>query len=473
MDSVNEKVLREMQEYAQMYFDAIVEANTTEGEGCGLAPGRYSAKELANREKCPMGNYYALPLDEIYEEEVEMTAGSFGMRFPYRRIFVILAQWEAMCRPGKFKTVFEVGAVEEKTAKVLTRDRTALGAFVAKRMRLRRIGGNWWAAPKEIRKEGQITGYYELNGVMFAPGKQFWGKIANSANQSFIANWDDAAMTKLITAFFSHEEAAKERRDYEYFREVATRVGIATNDTGERKPAATPTETPRISTETAEADNYAPEDENAADAKETAKYRRIDIYAYMRREGGELVAYRDMPEADDFSRRGLMAAVYRSPGRGYVCAFLWYNVAGEIYRDERKNYRRLSSAMEYMLFTEGDLAVNQPNAYEAERLAADRGREARLVNAATGRPLYGRTAIPTKTMPKPRCGLRKWALKLPVGAVGRRRVAGPRNCKNPLVVAGVPRCSTAHHSRRAGKMVATPPGYAPPIRGDCKLSASA
>lgn len=58
------------------------------------------------------------------------------------------------------------------------------------------------------------------------------------------------------------------------------------------------------------------------------------------------------------------------------------------------------------------------------------------------------------------------------------RFSQPRTCKNFLIIQSVPRlakCSTAHHIAGVSKMVYSaiaPPGYAPPIRGDCKLSIS-
>lgn len=246
MDAINLDILKQLQEYAQMYFDAIVEANSECGK-CKFANGKYTAKDVTKW-------IYALPCDDIFNEDIILESGTFKCKFPYRRIFEVLSDWETMCRAGKLKTLFEIGEDEVKSAKVLTQEKTVLGAFKTKSMKLQHIGGNWWGLPKEIRKGNAIIGYYELNGVMFAPGKTFWGDVASAGNQEFCKNRDDADIIKLIKSYIGQH--CSENPYCEYITEVARLAGIS------NKPdqAATPTETPRISTETAETVNVSAEE---------------------------------------------------------------------------------------------------------------------------------------------------------------------------------------------------------------------
>lgn len=232
MDAINLDILKQLQEYAQMYFDAIVEANSECGK-CKFANGKYTAKDVTKW-------IYALPCDDIFNEDIILESGTFKCKFPYRRIFEVLSDWETMCRAGKLKTLFEIGEDEVKSAKVLTQEKTVLGAFKTKSMKLQHIGGNWWGLPKEIRKGNAITGYYELNGVMFAPGKTFWGDVASAGNQEFCKNRDDADIIKLIKSYIGQH--CSENPYCEYITEVARLAGIS------NKPdqAATPTDTPQI-----------------------------------------------------------------------------------------------------------------------------------------------------------------------------------------------------------------------------------
>lgn len=76
--------------------------------------------------------------------------------------------------------------------------------------------------------------------------------------------------------------------------------------------------------------------------------------------------------------------------------------------------------------------------------------------------------------PKPR----EMAQKEPKQVIRNSRTTQQRTIKRFLIVQSVPRlakCSTAHYIAGASKMVYSgiiPSGYAPPIRGDCKLSIS-
>lgn len=57
----------------------------------------------------------------------------------------------------------------------------------------------------------------------------------------------------------------------------------------------------------------------------------------------------------------------------------------------------------------------------------------------------------------------------PRRAVWAFRTTQPRTCKEFLMVGYAPRYASAHHIRGTTKMVFTPSGYAPPIRGSCGL----
>lgn len=233
MDAINMAVLAELQEYAQLYFSAIVGLHTVDGR-CGLKPGKYTAKELADSNKAACG-LYVLPQDPIFDEQITITAGTFNCEFPYRRIFAILAQWEAMSKAGKQKAVFEIGEVEEKSAKVLLNEISESGTFKEKRVKLQRITGNWWI-PRKVKKNQPIELYYELNGVMLVPGKQVW---SDSPTDPQTVKWceqhNDEEVSKLLLSFISNDREGTQQNTL-YYAEVVNRANIA----------ATPAETPRI-----------------------------------------------------------------------------------------------------------------------------------------------------------------------------------------------------------------------------------
>lgn len=260
MDAISLEILKQLQEYAQKYFAAIIEVNSSDGE-CNLTPGKYTAKDLCNRSyKGPLG-CYGIPPGEEYEDNITVSAGTFKCSFPYNRVFAILADWETMCKAGKLKTVFEIGAAEEKSAKVLINEKSALGNFRTKTMKLQRIGGNWWGLPKEIQKAGETTGYYELNGVMFAPGKRFWGKVRDESNKSFTEKFDDA---KITTILISHLAQYPDGEYTPYFAEVARLAGI---DAG--------TEEAKTIADAAKEEQRRREEERQREEAEEREHRRI------------------------------------------------------------------------------------------------------------------------------------------------------------------------------------------------------
>lgn len=254
-DETNAKVLAQLQEYAQLYFEAIVEANTKNGK-CDLKSGKYSAKEMEDGDrlsKTALGSPYVWPQDTMFDEEVAIAAGNFKCKFPYRQIFAILAKWEKMMRAGKLATVFELGDTEEKNAKVLLNETTELGRYKEKRVRVQRIVGNWWA-PRKLKQNAQTPIYYELNGVMFAPGRFVWNEegLHSDRTKDFCEKYDNAKIIELLLAQVNAGS---------YFEEVATRAGITGEKQDEGKAAATAT-SPAADTQAGNQVEAAPHMEN-------------------------------------------------------------------------------------------------------------------------------------------------------------------------------------------------------------------
>ena len=291
MDAINMAVLAELQEYAQLYFSAIVGLHTVDGR-CGLKPGKYTAKELADSNKAACG-FYVLPQDPMFDEQITITAGTFNCEFPYRRIFAILAQWEAMSKAGKQKAVFEIGEVEEKSAKVLLNEKTELGAFKTKSVKLQRIIGNWWM-PRKVKKNQPIELYYELNGVMLVPGKQVWSDSPTDPQTvKWCEQYNDEEISKLLLSFISNDREGTQQNT-PYYAEVVNRANIA----------ATPAETPRISTETVETTNV------SAEAKQGENEAGMPKYTIYNRDGYTWVVF----------ERGIIRQCAKRSGVSCKCA---------------------------------------------------------------------------------------------------------------------------------------------------------
>ncbi len=329
MDAINMAVLAELQEYAQLYFSAIVGLHTVDGR-CGLKPGKYTAKELADSNKAACG-LYVLPQDPIFDEQITITAGTFNCEFPYRRIFAILAQWEAMSKAGKQKAVFEIGEVEEKSAKVLLNEKTELGAFKTKSVKLQRIIGNWWM-PRKVKKNQPIELYYELNGVMLVPGKQVW---SDSPTDPQTVKWceqhNDEEVSKLLLSFISNDREGTQQNT-PYYAEVVNRANIA----------ATPAETSRISTETAETVNVSVEGENAAETQETPRYECPNYADYAFERGWSI-------ENTDFDpHSGVLCMIHFDPSdEKYVCGCLWQINSDKPNYTEHRRFKTLKGAQNY------------------------------------------------------------------------------------------------------------------------------
>lgn len=236
MDATNLDILQQLKEYAQLYFDAIVELNTVNGV-CTLAAGKYSAKEMSdNSYKCVFGHAYMLPEDEIFDEDITLQSSTFKCKFPYRRVFIMLSNWETMCKAGKLKAVFEIGSAEIKSAKVLLNENTELGTFKTKSMKLQHVEGNWWR-PAKLPKIGNIELVYNINGIHFMPGLKFDVSVIKD-NPEYVAvkcaKHGDDFITKSIRTFIGRHD--NENSFCAYINEVADRAGIELPTIEEVKP---------------------------------------------------------------------------------------------------------------------------------------------------------------------------------------------------------------------------------------------
>lgn len=454
MDAINQEILKQLQEYAQKYFAAIVETNTKDGE-CNLKPGKYSAKDLTDNFKAPCG-VYIHPAGEEYENKITATAGTFKCSFPYRRIFAVLADWETMCKAGKQKAIFEIGEVEEKSAKVLVNDKSVLDTYKTKTMKLQRIGGNWWGRPKEIQKEGTTTGYYELNGVMFAPGKTFWGKVRDESNKRFTEKFDDAEITKMLISYlakYPDNEATP------YFAEVARLAGIST-ETEEAKTIADSAkeeqrrrEEERQREEAEERERKRIHEEEYRKSIEEEKHQAAESLAKAKEKfiAGEMISLNDFERIAD-----LMGYEINIRTLGTVRKRIaWIEVAKDGTPTVYGTKKRAG--------LDGTFATIR-EVYELVKAQSEeitkQAEETTEIPEATN---Y--TTEPEKRATKPR--------NKPKQVVRTPRTTEGRTCKKYLIVQNVPRRSTEYHFVDVDKMVYVPPGCFlqvrhPPIRGDCE-----
>lgn len=502
MDEINITVLRELQEYAQLYFESIVELNTVDGK-CTLKPGKYSAKDMQdNSHKSVFGHSYPLPEDSMYDEIITIKCGTFECEFPYRSIFTILARWEAMCKAGKLKAVFEIGEYEEKSAKVLINDRTILGTFKTKTMKLQRIAGNWWGIPKEIRKEGEITAYYELNGVMFAPGKTFYGNPRDDANKVFTDRFDDAKITELLVKYIS-DESHKECEIYEYYIEVMKRAGVHQSDAPSETPQIVRVEIVRDFDGSYYANLYDANGNGYSLSEEYTDFRTLKTLC--KKEYG--VCLPNLSQIE-FENHGRKSYAYTSTEKPQISTGTAETVNVSVESVENEKREENERIMRYAGIALTDCKNKQyvgevelPNGltlkfkyvynldgkdmYEVEdwqngklrRSVSHESRERILDYIADiiapaeplQSPITSESVNRTTELEKRDTELRN----KPKRRVRRFRTTEVRTIKGRLIVGRVPRrCSTAHHFAGVSKMVAAPPDYAPPIRGDCKIRRS-
>lgn len=428
MDAINLDILQQLQEYAKVYFDAIVETNSECGK-CKFADGKYTAKDVT-KWNCRR------PDDDMFDEVLTLESGTFKCKFPYRVIFDVLNDWETMSKAGKLKAVFEIGETEVKSAKVLTGEKSALGAFKTKSIKLQRIGGNWWGLPKEIRNEGGITGYYELSGVMFKPGKEFWGKVEDESNQTFCNQFDDAEITKMLISYLAKYP---DNDSTPYFAEVARLAGINTETEEAKDIAETVNVSEEDETEPAKHISEIMEtcrtwDDEKRDYTDEYKYytwlaNHIPEHKATNKNTTELVL-------EEVRERISAAATLAAHGvpkcdiGSAVCAVV-------------NRLAKMEDILQFYSRIEPPQSPETPQTVEC-------------------------TAEPQKEPQKPRME-------------PKQVIRNFRTTRNiPRHMQFVPRnrimfhaqCSTAHHIVGIRKMIIRPPGYSPPIRGDCKIRCS-
>lgn len=408
MDAINLDILKQLQEYAQMYFNAIVEANTSCGK-CKFADGQYMAKDV-------MKWIYALPCDDIFNEDIILESGTFRCKFPYRRIFEVLNDWESMSRAGKLKTVFEIGETETKSAKVLTVEKTALGAFKFKTMKLQRIAGNWWR-PTKLPKHGQVWLYHETNGVMHIGGRQVFASELEDCPErieAFCEKWNDEEFIKLMSKYNPGEDSEFNG----YYTKVLELAGISNEP-----------EQPATATETAKTENEPQEETNESvkhiseiietcrlyddNGKETDEWR---YYNWLR--DAHTVGYKNIAEE---ALVEVLAAVFEAAyrkGHGHITAI-------------NKNGILIETII---------TAIQPPQSPGIPETAYH-------------------TTGPEKRVTEPRIKPRRTVRVLL--AYPQKRVA--RNLPQGA------NYSTVNHIRGTTKMIYAPPEYSPPIRGDCTM----
>ena len=425
-----------------MYFAAIVEKNTVNGK-CQLKPGIYSAREIADCVKAACGSY-ELPEDLIFDESVEIAADNFKCRFPYRRIFIILAQWEAMSRAGKLKAVFEIGEVEEKSAKILVDEKTALGAYATKGMKVQRVTGNWWM-PRKLPKNGDVALFYELNGVMFVPGLTFFVDRIKKERKSVVercAGIGDEEIKKLFLSFLAKNPDSSA---FGYFAEVARLVNL---DTQSEEAAAI--------MEAAREEKRKREEENARREAEEAERRRI-----AKEETREQAEKEEREAAESLAKAKEKFIAGKMISRNdfeRIAESIGYEI----------NIRTLGTLRKRVGWIEVD-GEGTPTVYGTKKRAGLDGtfevirevyalvkvQSEEAAKQATETPQIHETSNyitePEKHSTEPR--------DKPKQAIRIFRTTQPRTIKRFLIVQIVPRqCFTIRIA---------PPGYAPPIRGDC------
>lgn len=268
------QILKELQRYAQIYFDAIHKE--------ALTPGEYSAKQLIRDERKygkSSAGYYVLPESDEFRNNVEITVGSFSFSFPFHDIFKVLAKWESTFRPGKNdKAIFVVGNVEIKTVPVIYQEKRN-GKYIVKKERLQRVLGNYWRPAKQFTRYTEIKLIYELNGVYFVPGCRFdcfqlEGEIDDFVKDR-LERWNEE---------FIKEKLIESTED-DYFNEVKELAGLTTPQAETEPTKEQPQETPiekltTAETITAPVLQYA-KDGNTIISKQTTLTKiRDDAYFY-------------------------------------------------------------------------------------------------------------------------------------------------------------------------------------------------
>lgn len=449
MDAINQEILKQLQEHAQKYFAAIVEANSKDGE-CNLKPGKYSAKDLIDNFKSPCG-IYIYPAGEEYEDKITAAAGTFKCSFLYRRIFAILADWETMSHAGKQKAIFEIGEVEEKSAKVLINEKSELGLFKTKGMKVQHIAGNWWM-PRRLPKSGDVELFYELNGVMFVPGLRFDVERIAKHRKDVVNRCSELGDEQIIKLFLSYLGKHKGNFYCEYFEEVAKRVNLDTTS-----------EEATVTMAAAKEEQRKHEEEQKA-REEEARRKRMELEEQTKREAAEHLAKTKekfiagkMISREDFERIATSIGYeinIRTLGT-LRKRITWIEVANDGTPTVYGTKKRAGLDGTFEVIREV-YALIKTQSEETAKQAAETPEIPQTSNYTTESE---------KLATEPRNELKQ--------VIRIFRTTEPRTCKKFLIVANVSRCSTTYHFINASKMVyasqdCSPPDRNPPIRGDCE-----
>lgn len=277
------EAVRQLQGAALGYWEYITECLKD------IPAGNYTASEVCNRKK--LGIYIDYPMSEEFEQPLAVKAGNIHIMVPYREIFDVLAKWEKL---AKVKTIFTAGSVDEITAPVLAPNKE--GNLSGKKMKLHKIGDGWYSVAR--RKTGyQSPIYREVNGHII-----FIREMPNSTidNPEDFAKWADDKAEQIPSLIM------KQAKESEYFAALAKCIGLE-----ETAIAATPSETSRISTETAETANVSAECEIEAGGAEYKPYStRAEVITLLESEhgieydAGEVVYLKDGCVAEDLSDEG-------------------------------------------------------------------------------------------------------------------------------------------------------------------------
>lgn len=275
-DETNAKVHAALKEYALKYFDAVIKRNTNADGECWLKPGNYSANDLADHRKANCG-MYATPDEREFKQDITISVNTFECVFPYDKIFLILARWENMMRIGKNKVVFEIGDIEERTAKVLLNERTPSGELKLKSIKMVKLVGNWWM-PKRVKKIGPTNLIYDLNGICFYPGAQmFHSNLQDKReNAELKERWGRIADARIIELLGKAIESSQDAQGdvyFDYWRKVAELAGLSFDAD---KDSAKQSETAEISTNAVEAENLPTESANASESNVNTEIADID-----------------------------------------------------------------------------------------------------------------------------------------------------------------------------------------------------
>lgn len=212
-----ERVMEMFRAEAVALWENIKDFNKLNGD---FTPGNYSAKDIqvshSWKSKC---GFYAMP--DRQEHEINITYGNISLSLDYSEMFKIFAIWESGTRAKKVN--FAVGNIEETTETVMVR--TESGAE-EKKMKLRKLGGNWYCDAKRAAKDYDVLVYCQLNGVIFSVDRVSYGHIDDPEKW---AAWVENHESRLIELLPKCAEKSP------YYAEICRLAGIYATSPEEAK----------------------------------------------------------------------------------------------------------------------------------------------------------------------------------------------------------------------------------------------